>query len=42
MLDNTMLTFCVTNIVNRGSMLQIHYNLDVVLCQLFVIASNSQ
>ena len=38
MLDNTiMLTVCVT-----GSTLQIKYNLDVVLCQLFMIASNSQ
>ena len=45
MLDNTiMLTVCVMNIecLNRGSRLQIQYNLDVVLCQLFLIASNSQ
>ena len=28
--------------VNKGSTLQIQYNLDVVLCQLFMIASNSQ
>ena len=27
---------------NKGSTLQIPYNLDVVLCQLFMIASNSQ
>ena len=26
--------------VNMGSMLQIKYNLDVVPCQLFIIASN--
>ena len=46
MLDHTvMLTVCVTNIeclVIICSTLQIQYNLDVVLCQLFVIASNSQ
>ena len=46
MLDNTiMLTVCVTNIEclkNKGSTLQIQYNLDVVLCQLFRIVSNSQ
>ena len=41
-LDNTiMLTVCVTNI-DRGSTLQIQYNFDVDLCQLFMIASNSQ
>ena len=28
--------------VNRGTTLQIQYNIDVVLCQLFMIASNSQ
>ena len=28
--------------VNKGSRLQIQYNLDVFLCQLFMIASNSQ
>ena len=36
MLENTIiLTVCVTNIEclkNKGSMLQIQYNLDVVLC----------
>ena len=46
MLDNTsMLTVCVTNIEclkNNGSALQIQYNLDVVLCQLFIIVSISQ
>ena len=45
MLDNTiMLTVCVTNIEclkNKGSMLHIQYNLEVVLCQLFMIASDS-
>ena len=46
MLDNTiMLTVCVTNIEclkNKGSTLQIQYNLEVVLCQLFIIALDSQ
>ena len=46
MLDNTiMLTVCVTNIEwlkNKCSTLQIQYNLDVVLCQLFIFASDSQ
>ena len=45
MLDDTiMLTICVTNIecLIEGYHLQIQCNLDVVLCQLFVIASNSQ
>ena len=46
MLDNTiMLTVCVTNIEclkNKDSPLQMQYNLDVVLCQLFMIASDSQ
>ena len=46
MLENTIiLTVCVTNIEclkNKGSMLQIQYNLDVVLCQLFLIALASQ
>ena len=41
MLDNSiMLTVCITNIeslINKGSTLQIQYNLDVVLCQLFMI-----
>ena len=45
-LDNTiMLTVWVTNIeclLIGGSMLEIQYNLDVVLCQLFMIASSSQ
>ena len=45
MLDNTiLLTVSVTNIEclkNKGSMLQINYNFDVVLCQLFIIASDS-
>ena len=38
MLDNIiMLTVCVTNfkcLKNKGSMLQIQHNLEVVLCQL--------
>ena len=42
MLDNTiMLTVCVTHIeclINKSSTLQIQYNVDVVLCQLFIIA----
>ena len=44
MLDNTiMLTVCVTNIECLiESMLHIQYNLDAVLCQLFMIALNSQ
>ena len=46
MLDNTiMLTVCVTNIEclkNKDSILQIQYNLDVFLCQLFIMASDSQ
>ena len=46
MLDNTiMLTVCVTNIeclINKGTRLQIKYNLDVALCQLFIIALNSR
>ena len=46
MLDNSiMLTVCVTNIdclKNNRRMLQIQYNLDGVLCQLFMLASNSQ
>ena len=46
MLDNTiMLTVCIANIeslINKGSTLQIQYNLDVVICQLFMITSNSQ
>ena len=41
MLHNTiMLTVCVTNIeslIYKGSTLQIQYNLDVVICQLFMI-----
>ena len=45
-LDNTnMLTVCVTNIEclkYKGSKLPIKYNLNVVLCQLFMIASDSQ
>ena len=45
MLDNTiMLTLSVTIIeclINNGSTLQIQYHLDVVLCQLFMIALNS-
>ena len=39
MLDNTiMLTVCVTNIEclkNKGSTLQMQYNLEVILCQPF-------
>ena len=46
MFDNTiMLTVCITNIeclFNSGIPLQIQYYLDIVLCQLFVIASISQ
>ena len=45
-LDNTiMFTVCVTNIEclkNKCSMFQIQFNLDVVLCQLFMIASDSR
>ena len=45
MLDNTiMLTVCVTNsecLLIWGNTLQIQYNLDVVLCELFMIASYS-
>ena len=45
-LDNSiMLTVCVINIAclkKKGSMLQIQYNLNVVLYQLFIIASDSQ
>ena len=40
-----MLTVCVTNIEclnNKSSTLQMQYNLDVVLCQLFMIASDCQ
>ena len=47
MLDNTiMLPVCVTDmdcLKNKGITLQIQYNnIDVVLCQLFMIASNFQ
>ena len=45
-LDNSiMLTVCVINIAclkNKGRMLQIQYNLNIVLRQLFIIASDSQ
>ena len=45
MSDNTvMLTVCVINIecLNNKVSTQIQYNLDVVLCQLFIIASDYQ
>ena len=43
--NTIMLTVCVTNIEclkNKRSTLKIQYNLDVGLCQLFMIASDSQ